>query len=772
MKTRNRIISILCITALLFTTFGTLVISAALYTPVNASHWEDKTLSTNQAYSFVFVGDTQSINNTTDNSANAATNMNALYKWIVDNKDTKKIAHVFGLGDITEHNYATEWQIAQNAISQMDGVVPYTLVRGNHDGRHIRAELGVDSDTEDFNNYFGKATGYMNTLGGTYDGTIDNSWKKFDIAGHKYLFLQLDYFPSDAVLSWASDIIEANSDRKVIITTHGYLFSDGSTCDTNDNYPASEGLNYGDQMWDKLVKKHENIMMIACGHVGTSQKIVYSYQRGDNGNKVLQVLVDPQGYDYGTQNTGLILIMNFSADGNTAWFEYYSTLLDKCSKDQDDVIYFDGGTENTGNVDLSDLYEYGQENVYLTHNISKAPTLDGSASLSEYSTSRVIAQGDAPVGAYESDLTEYFAQDENYIYYAFSLKQTNVSQTYQFNFKPNGYLYDSATLRDEIYPRMQLKFNMSEDGTLTKYTPLTVIPASSLTPNLSLPVWGIDVFLEASRNTSTSVNTYEFKISKDYFAMNNSEYEDLDAFAYMLYLGTDANSKAIWHYFKNSDVNKNVAGCSNLDFVYNYVLFEDVLKTYEKASVRMSSTNSGLRFKTQVKESVVQSFVAKYGAENVSIGTLIAPADMLSNNVLTHDIGTEGVAYIDVKADISTPFSSEDGLNVYAGSIVNINSGNLERDFVAVGYLKVIDENGNVIYYYSDTYAKRNVNDVATAAYEDVKIASEKGYAYLVTAADDVMKGFYSPYSASQRKILKQLIVEYDNRDPGAADIF
>ena len=62
MKTMKKIISILCVAVMLVSSMGVLSAFAATYsTPVVASHWEDPVFSTDHAYSFAFVGDTQFI---------------------------------------------------------------------------------------------------------------------------------------------------------------------------------------------------------------------------------------------------------------------------------------------------------------------------------------------------------------------------------------------------------------------------------------------------------------------------------------------------------------------------------------------------------------------------------------------------------------------------------------------------------------------------------------------------------------------------------------
>ncbi len=53
--------------------------------------------------------------------------------WIVESCKRRNIACVLHLGDITNRNSPEEWKVATKAMSQLDGVVPYFMVPGNHD---------------------------------------------------------------------------------------------------------------------------------------------------------------------------------------------------------------------------------------------------------------------------------------------------------------------------------------------------------------------------------------------------------------------------------------------------------------------------------------------------------------------------------------------------------------------------------------------------------------------------------------------------------------
>ena len=82
-----------------------------------------------------------------------------------------------------------------------------------------------------------------------------------------------------------------------------------------------------------------------------------------------------------------------------------------------------------------------------------------------------------------------------------------------------------------------------------------------------------------------------------------------------------------------------------------------------------------------------------------------------------------------------------------AGSLVGIKAANLDRDFAGIGFIKIGDK-----YFYSDTYAVKNVSAVASAALADTTAVANDEYKYEISA------GVYSPYTKGQREILNTLI--------------
>ena len=283
-------------------------------------------------YSFAVVGDTQYL---VENDVNwGVTNTATLYDWIVANKYEKNIKAVFGMGDIVdESNKSEQWEWAKTNISKLDGVLPYYLLRGNHDY------------TSHFNEYFNNSAytsqftdeDIADQSGCFYqDGKIDNAYTKLTVGKTKYLVMLLDYLPTDEALEWANSVVAANPDYKVIVTTHDYLAADGSW----STEKSSDDANVGIDIWQDFVSRHQNIFLVLCGHENgnTNGKILKLESTGVNGNKVTQLMINPQTLEWDNNNTtdddndaqyGMVAMLYFTEDGSEVAVEYISTVISK-----------------------------------------------------------------------------------------------------------------------------------------------------------------------------------------------------------------------------------------------------------------------------------------------------------------------------------------------------------------------------------------------------------------------------------------------------------
>ena len=261
------------------------------------------------AYSFALVGDTQNVNRLYPED------YPTIYKWIVDNAEEKKIAYVMGLGDITDGSSSQEWQRAQESFWLLaKNGIPHSQVRGNHDNK------------DNFELYLGSDMDYQDSIQGAYNDKMANTWRLLEVGQVKYLIFALDYGFGDDVMEWAGEIIERYPEHNVIITTHAYMHRDKTTLDAGDECPPSEtGGKDGDYIWENFISKYENIKMVFCGHIDCDN-VQISEQIGDHGNKVTQVLVDPQQIDKVIGPTGLVAMFYFSEDGRNVKLQYYATI--------------------------------------------------------------------------------------------------------------------------------------------------------------------------------------------------------------------------------------------------------------------------------------------------------------------------------------------------------------------------------------------------------------------------------------------------------------
>lgn len=336
------VFAVIIITVILAATV--LTSSAAYADGIPAEFTENTDPAKDYAYSFAVIGDTQK--HVYRDVYYGKDTTSYIYDWIVANKDSKKISLVMGLGDITDKDGVDqtaddgidqtdlEWDIAVEQHAKLENAgIPYTLVRGNHD---TVAKL---------DEYFAANPNFTGGEIGYYDGTsLGNYYMKFTIGGHKYMVFVFAFGPHNDILTWASGEIAANPDYKVILTTHAYMYKDGTTLDINDDDPPRKASyvssrNNGDDIWYKLASQHENIIMVLSGH-DPSNNIVWRSDLGDNGNTVAQFLIDPQSLDSKQgYTTGMVAMFYFSEDGSRVKVEYVSTYHSLENGEGKDYVY-------------------------------------------------------------------------------------------------------------------------------------------------------------------------------------------------------------------------------------------------------------------------------------------------------------------------------------------------------------------------------------------------------------------------------------------------
>ena len=259
-------------------------------------------------------------------------------RWLVENKDARRIKAVLHLGDITDHNNPPQWEIATKAMSQLDGQLPYFFVPGNHD----YSEKGHATDrTTLLNDYFPVSKfRELPTFGGTYDKepeSMTNSYHLFSAGGRDFIVIGLEFGPRADVVRWANEVAAKYAKREAILITHAYTYYDETRYDWK-KYGAKQKWNPhtygvgkgpegdvmdGEELWQNLVSKHENFILTLNGHV-LRDGLGRVTSTTPAGRVVHQMLVNFQTKPNG--GDGWLRLMEFTPNQQVEVYDYSPTL--------------------------------------------------------------------------------------------------------------------------------------------------------------------------------------------------------------------------------------------------------------------------------------------------------------------------------------------------------------------------------------------------------------------------------------------------------------
>ena len=242
-------------------------------------------------------------------------------QWIVDNRDTLRVAFVSHMGDIVQNgDFAgnpLEWLVADQAMGKIESQpatlrahgIPWGGAPGNHDQSPIGDVTGT---TTFYNQYFGSSRFAGRTYyGGHYGTTNNNNYQFFSASGLDFIILHLEYDTRpvasyQAVLDWADAVLKAFPARRAIVTSHWTV---------NTGNPATFSTQ-GQAIYDNL-KDNPNLFLILGGHVSGEG------QRSDvfAGRTVNSILQDYQGRVNG--GDGWLRYFVFSPANNTITAKTY-----------------------------------------------------------------------------------------------------------------------------------------------------------------------------------------------------------------------------------------------------------------------------------------------------------------------------------------------------------------------------------------------------------------------------------------------------------------
>ena len=294
------------------------------------------------------------------------------YNWIAENAEAKNIARVISLGDITDKDTKEEYDVVKDAFSVLDGVVPHSIIRGNHDVANFDKYISYEE--------------YKDTIDGSYDASMKNTYTLFEAGGRKYMLLNLDCGAKDPMLEWANQVVSSHPDYNVIVATHLYMREDRQLIPHwygVDNY----GQNSGVEIWENFVKHHKNIVMLLCGHIA-ADTVVMNERVGVNGNVIKEFLIDPQTNDTTYEGTGMVTMFYFSEDGKNVQVETYSTIREAYYR-KDNQFEFE--VEVVAPKELSmEVTDFSQNSLKASITITMSDDADGTVLVAVYNANHKL----------------------------------------------------------------------------------------------------------------------------------------------------------------------------------------------------------------------------------------------------------------------------------------------------------------------------------------------------------------------------------------------
>ncbi len=252
-------------------------------------------------------------------------------RWLADHARELNVRMAIHLGDIVNvGDSLKQWQVAEAAQAKLRGIVPGAYAWGNHDYLDPAAS-GKRASLFD-NTSLARPEP---TLAGTMEpGTLANSYHLVNAGGRTWLVLCLEYGPRQQTIAWANAVLKQYAGVPAIVATHAYLHSSGQRLTLSAKQEGEAWFNPhayagfarlpggvvdGQELWDQLIARHDNVVLVVAGHVFGATHLV---SRNHAGAPVHQILTDFQGEAEG--GGSWLPLLTFAADGRSAQMRCYA----------------------------------------------------------------------------------------------------------------------------------------------------------------------------------------------------------------------------------------------------------------------------------------------------------------------------------------------------------------------------------------------------------------------------------------------------------------
>lgn len=278
-------------------------------------------------WSLIALPDTQYL------SASYPDAFTAQTRWIEEQRDSLNIQVVMHEGDMVNDSVdASQWENADASMGVLiDANIPLVLAPGDRD----HGDNLPDGDTSRYTATF-PASRFEDDpwWGESLNGNTSN-YVTLVIGGDLYLFMALDFCPSQDELEWADRVLADHEGYKAILSTHALINEHGDYSDVYSFLPGDCSRFGGDTsyIWKDLIRHHDNLQIVLCGHMhlddGEQHQTVYNLR----GAAVHELLANYQERPGGGE--GRLRIMTFNPTKDTIEVQTYSPHTGLYEEDED-----------------------------------------------------------------------------------------------------------------------------------------------------------------------------------------------------------------------------------------------------------------------------------------------------------------------------------------------------------------------------------------------------------------------------------------------------
>lgn len=279
--------------------------SKSVYANESLSEEPDTILHNNSRY-IVVIGDIQMYTETDQYMPYYEGTLN----WIASHSD--RINLVIHTGDVTHHNFFSEWARFHNATEPFTNIIPFYTAIGNHDYICFTPELSYNHrDSTKFSQFvnFPSTVSHIKAYYEPYK--LENILVEESLFNDDSLYLLfLELEPRRSVIHWADSIVKAMPDKNFMLVQHSFVRYTGVRYDFLQ-YMFDESFT-AQNVWDSLVYNNDNIRCVLCGHTRTLSQVLYSQNR--TGRAVPQIEFNIQYLPNG--GNGYVQLWEFDGSDN------------------------------------------------------------------------------------------------------------------------------------------------------------------------------------------------------------------------------------------------------------------------------------------------------------------------------------------------------------------------------------------------------------------------------------------------------------------------